>query len=309
MKPTTRATTVLLVATIAAVGCSKQGATSQEKTGAPIATQTSVNTADLSNPVGLGEDDIAAVATKVEGPVTFADGEAAFQAKEYGKATAIFDRYIEQRPKNVWGHYMRGLSAWKTGDVAKAEQAFQTALDIDPSHVKTLLNYGRLFIEQKQYGEAIDRLTRAEAIEPESVQVLRLLARTYRAQGRTDEAIATYRRAIEVNELDVWSMNNLGLVLLEANKPDEALPLFEKAVERRSDVAAFQNNLGMALEHTGRFRAAATAYMSALTADPGYAKAKQNLARVEKVRKTEPEEPVLIGANGAEPQADAPAVK
>jgi hypothetical protein len=49
--------------------------------------------------------------------------------------------------------------------------------------------------------------------------------------------------------------------------------------------------------------------MSALTADPGYAKAKQNLARVEKVRKTEPEEPVLIGANGAEPQADAPAVK
>ena len=42
MKPTTRATTVLLVATIATVGCSKKGATSQEKTGAPVSAQAAV---------------------------------------------------------------------------------------------------------------------------------------------------------------------------------------------------------------------------------------------------------------------------
>ena len=73
-------------------------------------------------------------------------------------------------------------------------------------------------------------------------------------------------------------------------RADEALPLFSKAVERRSDVAAFHNNLGMALEHTGRFLAAATSYKEALAADPGYAKAKKNLARVEAV-KTGPEAP------------------
>jgi tetratricopeptide (TPR) repeat protein len=309
MKPTTRATTVLLVATIAAVGCSKKGVTSQEKTGAPASTQASANTLDLSHPVGLGEDDLAAVVTKIDGPVTFADGEAAYQAKKYGDAMAIFERYAAQRPKNPWGHYMLGLSAWKNGDLAKAEQAFERALAIDPNHVKSLLNESRVFLELKKHDEAIDRLTRAEAIEPDSVQVLRLLARTYHAQGRTNEAIATYRHAIEVNALDVWSMNNLGLVLLETNRADEALPLFAEAAERRSDVAAFHNNLGMALEHTGRFRAAATAYTSALATDPGYAKAKQNLARVEAVRKTEPEEPVLIGAIVAEPQADAAAAK
>ena len=66
--------------------------------------------------------------------------------------------------------------------------------------------------------------------------------------------------------------------------------LFAKAVELRKDVAAFHNNLGMALEHTGRFRAAAQAYSGALTADPGYEKAKLNLARVEAVQ-SGPEEP------------------
>jgi Flp pilus assembly protein TadD len=63
----------------------------------------------------------------------------------------------------------------------------------------------------------------------------------------------------------------------------------------RKDVPEFHNNLGMALEHTGRFGAAAVAYRDAVTADPGYGKAQQNLARVEAV-KTGPEEPFDLEA-------------
>ena len=205
MKPTTRATTVLLVATIAAVGCSKKGATSQDKTGSPISTQASVQPTDRSKPIGLGEDDVAADTTpKFTGAVTFADGETAFQAGKFGDAKAIFERYVEQRPKNPWGHYMLGLSAWKTGDAMEAEKAFESALTLDPSHVKTLLNESRLFIEQKRHDEAIDRLSRAAEAEPESMVVYRLLGRTYQAQGQTDEAMKAYARAIEINDLDAW---------------------------------------------------------------------------------------------------------
>jgi Tfp pilus assembly protein PilF len=291
MKPRSRVTTVLLVATVAAVGCSKQSATSQKKadptSGVPASFERSGN---VTKGIPIGEDDGGEISSPtLTGPASFADGEAAYHAKKYGEAVAIFERYTVQRPKNPWGHYMLGLSAWKSGDLAKAEQAFERALAIDPHHVKSLVNESRVFIEQKKHDEAIDRLTRAEAIEPDSVQVLRLLGRTYHAQGRTDDAMATYRRAIEVNELDVWSMNNLGLLLLETKRAEEAVPLFEKAVERRSDVAAFHNNLGMALEHCGRFLAAATSYKEALASDPGYAKAKKNLARVEAVTATEPE--------------------
>ena len=94
-------------------------------------------------------------------------------------------------------------------------------------------------------------------------------------------------------------MNNLGLLLLETKRADEALPLLANAVELRTDVPEFHNNLGMALEHTGRFKAAAEAYNGALTADPGYDKAKRNLARVESVQGNA-EEPIEAGspANG-----------
>ena len=84
-------------------------------------------------------------------------------------------------------------------------------------------------------------------------------------------------------------MNNLGLLFLEQKRADDAMPLLLKAVDLRKDVAAFHNNLGMALEHTGRFTDAAAAYNGALSADPGYEKAKQNLARVEAVKVNEDE--------------------
>jgi Flp pilus assembly protein TadD len=91
-------------------------------------------------------------------------------------------------------------------------------------------------------------------------------------------------------------MNNLALLFLEEKRADEAMPLLLKAVDLRKDVAAFHNNLGMAFEHTRRFKDAAEAYNDALSADPGYEKAKQNLARVEAVKVTGDEDDGRAGS-------------
>lgn len=285
MRRTRHVTAALLLAALAAAGCSK-GAESEELKAARSSDPNPVATGGKSAPLKpQGGEEVASDAPlTLTGPPSFADGEAAYQARSYGDATAIFAHYTTQRPSNAWGHYMLGLSAWKSGDLAKSEQAFEKALSIDPHHVKSLLNSSRVLIEQERHEEAVGRLERAADLDPESFQVHRLLGRTYHTQGKTDEAEAAYRRAIEVNERDAWSMNNLGLLFLETERADEALPLLARAVELRQEVPAFHNNLGMALEHTGRFRAAATAYRGALAADPGYEKAKQNLARVEAVK-------------------------
>ena len=304
MRPTRHTTAALLLVAFGAGACSKTDQPSRTKT-APNAVQAKLSP-DTGEPGRTTSDDGEG------GPVTvvqnatgsFADGEAAYRAKKYGEAVAIFADYTERRPRNAWGHYMLALSAWKNGDTKSAELAFEKALSIDPRHLKSLVNLGRVFIEQKRYDEAIERLARAGEIDSESAEVQRLLGRVYHAQRRTDDAVQAYRRAIELNEGDAWSMNNLGLVLLDAKRASEALPLLEKAVELRKNVPEFHNNLGMALEHTGRFKAAAGAYSGALGADPGYAKAKQNLARVEAVKGGPEESPAgvqqadTVGTNG-----------
>jgi len=285
MRSNGQVTAVLLLVAFAAVGCSKRGDAPQTKAqdardsaqAKPVAVPGAFDGKDEE---GFGED---ATAT-ISGPVSFADAEAAYQAKNYSVATKLFEHYAGQRPNNAWGHFMLGLSAWKGGDLTKAEEAFEKALSIDPNHVKSLVNLSRVLIDQNRIDDALVRLTHAGDIDPNSTDVQRLLGRAYQAQGKTGEAVDAYRRAIALDEQDAWSMNNLGLLLLEQQRADEALPLLAKAVELRKDVPAFYNNLGMALEHTGRFVAAAAAYRGALTADPGYGKARKNLARVEAVK-------------------------
>ena len=293
MKPNVTVAAAVVLA-CAVVGCNTRG--QSQKTTTDDSTQTkAIAASESTSPKPFdGEGFAGTAAAKITGPVSFADGEAAFQAKHYAEATTLFDEYTARKPQNPWGHYMLALSAWKSGDLVKSEDAFETALRLDPQHMKSYVNLSRVLIDQKRYDDAIETLTKAGEIDPESVTVQRLLARTYSAQHKTDEAIDAYRRAIALDELDAWSMNNLGLLYLEQGFTEDAVPYLARAAELKN-MPAFFNNLGMALEHQGRFVAAAEAYKGALAADPGYTKSMQNLTRVAAV-KSGPEEPFDLAA-------------
>jgi tetratricopeptide (TPR) repeat protein len=280
MKRTRYVAGALLLAAYAAVGCSKTSDRSPSAASTDPGGVSPVVTTPSAPAKTTTISDTAVAMETAPPPPSFADGEAAYQAKKYAEALTIFEAYAERRPRNAWGHYMLALSAWKTGDVAKSEQAFEKALSIDTRHVKSYVNLSRVLLEQQRHADAIGRLTRAADVDPESIEVQRLLGRTYHALGQTDEAVAAYGRALELNERDAWSLNDLARIYLETGRADQALPLLIQAVEVRKDIAEFHNNLGLALEQTGHLRAAATAFDSALRVDPAFDPAKQNLARV-----------------------------
>ena len=219
--------------------------------------------------------------------VSISDGENAYQEKRYDDAVAIFSTYVEQHPKNPWGQYMLGLSSWKSGNLERAETALVRANELDPKHVKTLLNLTRVHLDQGRPKDALGRVNAVLALDSSSGEGYRLLGRVRAALNEPNEAIAAYRLALSHNPNDVWSMNNMGLLMIQQGRNEEALGPLARAVQIDSTVAVFENNLGIALEHTGRFVMATEAYKSALAIDDGYTKAKLSLARVE-VRKDDP---------------------
>src|SRR5262249_55201267 len=97
-------------------------------------------------------------------PVTFAAGEAAYTKRNYREAAEIFGSYVQEHPKNASGHYMLGLSAWKSGDLTGARTAFERSLALDSANVKTLLNLGRVLLEQGKADEAQVRIEAAVAL-------------------------------------------------------------------------------------------------------------------------------------------------
>jgi Flp pilus assembly protein TadD len=224
-------------------------------------------------------------------PVTYEEAEAAFSDRRYDEAVTLFTAYTERKSENPWGFYMLGLSARMTHDFDTAEEAFRSALDLDPNHVKSLLNLSRVLLDTDRADIALVKVDEALGIDPESGDGYRLRGRALRQLGRKNDAMVAYRHAIVLNDQDVWSMNNMALMLIEEGLFEDALPPLARAIELEEH-PVFLNNLGMALEGTGRFRAAEVAYRSAVGLDDSYENAGSNLARIELVAENPGIEPI-----------------
>jgi len=216
----------------------------------------------------------------VDRNVSYATAETTYNQHRYREASDMFGAYVQRKPENPWGHYMLGLSAWKSGQLDVAKTAFERSIELDSTNVKSYLNLGRVLLEQDKPIEAQERVAQAEEIDPLSSEVHRMLGRVQTSLGQPDSAIASYRVALSLDETDVWSMNNMALLLLKQERFEEALPALARAVELKAGSPVFQNNLGVALERTGHFSAASDAYRAALTADSTYVKASRGLSRV-----------------------------
>lgn len=227
--------------------------------------------------------------------VSYDEAEKAFADKRYSEAVEKFGAYVTNRPDNPWGHYMLGLSSWKAGDRVKAETAFVKALELDPRHVKSLVNLSRVLLEEGRARDARKHIMVAVKLDSTSAEVHRVMGRVYSELKQHDEAVVSYRRALSIDPTDVWSMNNMAFILIQQDRYEEALPALARATQLAPDVPVFQNNLGIALERTGRFTLAGDAYKAALAADSSYNKAVLSLARVQQLTDDPLLTPVELG--------------
>jgi predicted Zn-dependent protease len=244
-----------------------------------VAKDTSTGTVTTSSAVA--QPVTQPVTPAVSQAVSLGEAESVYKERKYSDAAGLFATYTNQHPNNPWGHYMLGLSAWKAGDLDQAESALVRAHELDPKHVKTLLNLARVNLDQGKPKDALGRVKDAITLDSTSGEAYRLMGRVRAALNEPNEAIAAYRVALSHDAKDEWSMNNMGLLMIQQGKNEDALGPLARAVQLDSTIAVFQNNLGIALEHTGRFTLATQAYKNALAADAGYTKAKLSLPRVE----------------------------
>ncbi len=221
-----------------------------------------------------------AVVPVVVQEVTYDEAETAYLERDFVRATELFTRYTDRKPSNPWGHYMLGLSAWKSGELDVAEVAFQESIHLDSSHVKSWQNLSRVLLDDGRPAEAHFALKEAEVLDPGQGITFRLHGRAFYQEGELELAADMYRDAIRVDDTDAWSMNNLGLLLLDERLFDQASMTLARAVQLRPNIASFQNNLGMALENVGQIRAAERAYAEAVQLDSSHLKANANLTRI-----------------------------
>ena len=148
--------------------------------------------------------------------------ESAFTAGRYPEATQLFTAYTATHPENPWGHYMLGMSAWKTGEPEKAlrrstrrfssTQSPEEPVQLQPGIAGERPPEGSAGADREGAGTGADVERRAAAARPGRYEL-----------GDVDGAIEAYHRALSIDERDVWAMNNLGLIYIQQDRSSEAL--------------------------------------------------------------------------------------
>src|SRR5688572_28275053 len=169
--------------------------------------QQPVTTTPTDQPVVVNDPVVESPVTPSYENVTYEEAESVYASHRYGEATEMFAAYVTRRPGNAWGHYMLGLSAWKAGQLPRAQESFERAIELDPSHVKSLLNLSRVLLELKEPREASERVVAALEIDSTSVDAHRLMGRVHTTLGDSDGALESYRTALVLDAHDVWAMN------------------------------------------------------------------------------------------------------
>jgi tetratricopeptide (TPR) repeat protein len=118
--------------------------------------------------------------------------------RKYKRARRHLTAALRHQPAEGRYHYLMGTAclAEGRGDLERASDHFRRALELEPTLVKCLLDYGLLAIRLGRTDEGIARLRQAAELSPDDPVVIARLAKGLRQTGRSDDARAVLRAAL-----------------------------------------------------------------------------------------------------------------
>jgi tetratricopeptide (TPR) repeat protein len=157
------------------------------------------------------------------------------ESHQYLKAEEAYQTAVRLDPKNSWGWIGLGfLWSQKLDRPAEAEQAFRTAIDVDKKNAIAWICLGRLLSERlDKFAEAEQVFRTAVEVAPKDAISWMLLGRLLADRfGNYLEAEQCFRKAIEINPKDVNSWFFLaGLLYCNLKRIPEAEQTFRKIIE------------------------------------------------------------------------------
>ncbi len=157
---------------------------------------------------------------------------ALFRQGDVEGATSWLQRALQYNPRNFRAWYELGSLQGKTDKVAAAS-AFRKSVAIQPNFAFGWRDLGALQVEQKNYGEAAQSLSRAVELGLREAKLFNFLGIAYSRTGRQKKAITAYRRAIDVDPQLAEAHLNLGYAYEQTHRLAQARKEYQEACRLR----------------------------------------------------------------------------
>lgn len=159
-------------------------------------------------------------------------GESYMQARDFGKATALFEKAAKLAPDAAVLHTSLGLSRLSQGDNAKAIDELERAAELDPKSPRALTALVQAELGLKHYDKALAAVAKLEQAQPDNPQTQNLKASVYLAKGDVPAARAAFEKALQLQPTFFPAAVNLAQLDLREQKPDAARKRFEALLEK-----------------------------------------------------------------------------
>lgn len=196
---------------------------------------------------------------------------------DYRTAEGLWGDAVAKRPSNERAHYALGNALAQSGQSARAEVEYETALRLKPNYPEAHNALGSLLYATGRTPEAAAQFEEALRLLPEFPDAHDNLGVALAAGGRNAEAILQYAAALRLDPNNAEAHNNLGAALSAEGRTGEAIGQFGEALRLKPDYAEAHDNLGIALGAGGRPAEAVAEFNEALRLRPGFAEAHDNL--------------------------------
>jgi len=124
-------------------------------------------------------------------------------------------------------HVQAGLRAKQEGRLDAAIAEFQKVTQLEPTSALAFMSLGAVYVQKREYGNAIPALRRTLEVQPELAAAHELLGYALLAQGYAADAIPHLER--------VQAPGALGIALLQTGRLREALAQLEAALAKQPD--------------------------------------------------------------------------
>ncbi len=191
----------------------------------------------------------------------------------HDQAISALQEEIKTSPSTAETYYALGMVHADLGDYHAAIDAFQKALEINPSFHFSAVELAQIFQSRRMYDLAITHYRMALSTKP-TAEVLGALGALSLLQGQFSQAVNFFQRALRLAPNSSELNNNLlatyhrwGYKLLQANQLSRAIKCFNQGLMRFpfSDILLY--DLAVTYDAAGEYQKALGVYERALEID------------------------------------------
>jgi tetratricopeptide (TPR) repeat protein len=162
-----------------------------------------------------------------------AEGNVAFERKDYGAARNAYTRVLTLEPDNLMGLVNLGMVEFYSGHPDKAEELLKKAVRQRLESAPAWLTLGMIYMDRNERDAAIAALSQAMLQDPLNARTRNFLGVVMGRRGWIEGAQHELRRAVELDPSYADAHYNLAVFYLEEKPPAVELARrhYQKAIE------------------------------------------------------------------------------